>query len=617
MWVGDTEITEEGDKMADNDELNRSLPEGVNIADFIAATTKAKALGQSLPPVTLEGLITGDDNNDIRADLKKDGVAMFHNRNGEKQYIGVELNADGHVMSVAAAIPRTPSKAQDFLNEVSDFKVYTGVREVDVLLFRRIYFAEGLVNNAISKVGALIANSGSYKVKRVKGQRGKGGDKRAEEFRTLLMWFADNVNASGLNSVITGGRGLKAFVSQGARTALIEGDHFCRTNWSKAAVPTLGGAQYSLPMNIQTFGGDVIYVPPEAIALNVEWIYWRPTRTIINSLSNPHDPTLKPIFDKYVPSDVQAELQKNGRYLMDPALMGHIRHKGQMNLMFGQSFVSAAMSSIAYKRALQALDIVTIENLLNRLLIIKVGSENPESAYHKQEVTAKRVTMLQNLMSRIGPSSTIIWAGPDIAVEDTGANGKIWEMDGRYGIANAAIRSDMGTPAAILTGEGADGKASAIAAIVAVSAQIQELQDEYAQFLKTLAERIAEENGFEDVEVTWEFAPNPLIDRAETTTQLLKGYQLGVVPIRTLIEAGYGLDFEAVETLMSEEVAKGYRKTMWGAPEGVLDTLKNTGGGANPSGDQGGGGGQGRPPDTQNPGKPDPRKNKDNPNPAT
>jgi hypothetical protein len=599
--------------MADENDGATLLPEGINIADFVSATAKAKALGQAPSPVTLEQLVTGESNQSIRDDLRKDGVASFRGRDAQEHVLGVELNAQGHVMSVAAAIPRTPSKAQDFLNEVADFKVNTGVREVDVLLYRRIYFAEGLVNNAISKVGALIANSGSYKVKRVKGQRGKGGDKRAEEFRTLLMWFAENVNASGLNSVITGGRGLKAFVSQGARTALIEGDHFCRTNWSKASIPTLSGATYSLPMNIQTFGGDVIFVPPEAIALNVEWIYWRPPRSIINSLETPKDPTLKPIFDKYIPPDVQAELQKTGRYLLDPALMGHIRHKGQMNLMFGQSFVAAAMSSIAYKRALQALDIVTIENLLNRLLIIKVGSDKPESAYHKQEVTAKRVTMLQNLMKKIGPSSTIIWAGPDIAVEDTGANGKIWEMDGRYGIANAAIRSDMGTPAAILTGEGADGKASAIAAIVAVSAQIQELQDEYAQFLKTLAERIAEENGFEDVEVTWEFAPNPLIDRGETVTQLLKGYQLGAVPIRTLIEAGYGLDYEAVETLMSEEVAKGYRAKMWGAPEGVLDAKAGGDASGNPSGDGGGGGNQGRPPG----GPPDPRNNKDNPNPAT
>lgn len=598
----------------DNDEVTpTSLPEGINVADFVSATTKAKALGQALAPVTLESLVTGESNSSIREDLRKEGVATFRGKDGQEHVLGVELNAEGHVMSVAAAIPRTPSKAQDFLNEVADFKVNSGVRELDVQLYRRIYFAEGLVNNAISKVGALIANSGSYKVKRVKGQRGKGGDKRAEEFRTLLMWFAENVNASGLNSVITGGRGLKAFVSQGSRTALIEGDHFCRTNWSKTKVPTLAGATFSLPMNIQTFGGDVIFVPPEAIALNIEWIYWRPPRNIVNSLEKPNDATLKPLFDKFIPPDVQAELKKTGQHLLDPALMGHIRHKGQMNLMFGQSFVAAAMSSIAYKRALQALDIVTIENLLNRLLIIKVGSDKPESVYHKQEVTAKRVTMLQNMMKKIGPSSTIIWAGPDIAVEDTGANGKIWEMDGRYGIANAAIRSDMGTPAAILTGEGADGKASAIAAIVAVSAQIQELQDEYAQFLRTLAERIAEENGFEDVEVTWEFAPNPLIDRAETVTQLLKGYQLGAVPIRTLIEAGYGLDFEAVETLMSEEVAKGYRLKMWGAPEGVLDAKAGGDANGNPSGAGGGGGTTGRPPG----GPPDPRNNKDNPKPTT
>src|SRR3954462_406555 len=120
--------------MADNiEEGPASLPEGINVADFVSATTKAKALGQSIAPVTLEGLVTGESNQSIREDLRRDGVASFRGKDGQEHVLGVELNSDGHVMSVAAAIPRTQSKAQDFLNEINDFKVQASVRTVDVL----------------------------------------------------------------------------------------------------------------------------------------------------------------------------------------------------------------------------------------------------------------------------------------------------------------------------------------------------------------------------------------------------------------------------------------------------------------------------------------------------
>jgi hypothetical protein len=428
------------------------------------------------------------------------------------------------------------------------------------------------------------------------------------------------VNSPSEDGVVIGGRGMKAFINQGVRQALIEGDQFARTIWSKTKVPVLKGATYSLPMNIQTFPGEYIDIPLDAQALNLEWIDWVPPKSIIQSLATPRYPEMKAELNKLVPSDVQAELKKrNGRYRLEPGLMAHIKHRGTMSSAYGESFIKAAMANIAYKRSLMGLDIVTIENLMNRLLIIKIGSDDPQSTYHKTEVTSRRVKLLENMMRKVGPHSTIIWAGPDIEVTDAGAHGKILEMDGRYKMADTLIRGDLGTPSALLTGEGSDGKSSALAAIIAVAAQIQELQDQYAQTLRTWAQRIGEDNKFDDVDVTWEFAPNPLIDKTETLNALIKGYQAGVLSLRTLIEEGYGLDYDAEVQRMLDEVAEGYRDTPFGAPRASLE-LANTGVAApgvpanpsgtttNPTGTGNGGGGDGRPSNT---GKPDPRKNKE------
>jgi hypothetical protein len=577
------------------------------IAEHVDGVAKAKASQQPFIPVPLTTAFAGDTFNEFRTNIKKEGVASYRDSRGEEHWIGMELDENDNVLHIAATIPRTPSKAQDFLQQVAEFQNVSEDRIQQINLFRKIASGEGIVHNAINKVTALVATDGSFKVRRIKGVRGKGGDKRADEFRELLKFWVENVNSPGEEGTVTGGRGIKSFISQGVRQALIEGDHFARTNWSKITVPALKNQKFSLPINIQTFGGDVIDIPVEAAALNIDWIDWVPPQTVIQSLEKPSSPEMKKEIERLIPKDVQQELKKReGRYRLNPQLMAHIKHRGTMSQPYGESFIRSALSSIAYKRSLMALDIVTIENLLNRLLIIKIGSDNPESIYHKQEVSSRRVKTLENMMRKVGPHSTILWAGPDIEIEEAGAHSKILEMDGRYQMANSMIRSDLGTPSALLTGEGADGKASALAAIIAVAAQIQELQDQYGQTLRTWAQRIGGENGFEDVDVTWEFKQNPLINRMETLNAMLQAYQLGVLPVRVVIEDGFGLDFEAAVEMMDDEVSEGWRPTPFAPPPVALST--------NPTGTGNGGGGTGKPSDS---GKPNPQDNKEtgNPNP--
>jgi hypothetical protein len=579
--------------------------------EYINAVTIAKATQQEFVPQQLEDVFRGKEFASFRDAIRKDGVAPFTTSDGTS-YVGVDIDELGRVMATAATIPRTPSKAQDFLKQVADFTNQSVDRATEIQLFRNIGSREGIINNAINKIVALVATNGSFKVRRIKGVRGKGGDKRADEYLTLLKYWVENVNSPAEDGVVTGGRGIKAFISQGSRQTYIEGDLFSRTIWSKTKVPVLKGASFSLPMNIQTFAGDVIDIPLDAQALNLEWIDWVPPKSILNSLTNPRYPEMKEELNKLVPPDVQAELKKrNGRYRLEPGLMAHIKHRGTMSSAFGESFIRAAMASIAYKRALMALDIVTIENLLNRLLIIKIGSDDPNSVYHKQEVSARRVKLLQNMIAKAGPHATLLWAGPDIDVKEAGAYGKILEMDGRYSTADTMLRADMGTPSALLTGEGTSGKSSAIAAIIAVAAQIQEVQDQFAQTLRTWAQRIGEANGFEDVDVTWEFAPNPLIDKTETVNTMLKGYAQGILPLKYVIEEGFGADYDSIVEMMNDEVSDGFRDEPFGIPKALVQQAAgaNPGGTTtNPSGTGNGGGGDGRPTNT---GNPDPRRNKD------
>jgi hypothetical protein len=575
--------------------------EGDRLDAFMEGVNAHKVAGAEFPQMTLDDLFTGADNEGLRNSIRKDGVGMFQRPDGRNQYIGVDVDEGGHVLAVAAAIPRNPGRAEDFLQQVSDFATDSTTSRKDLLaLYNRIYASEGLVNNAVNKCASLVATSGSFKVRRVAGKPGKSGDSRAQELSLLLQFWAENVNADGESGVITGAQGIQDFILQGVRQALIEGDHVARQNWVKAKVPQLGGKAYSLPMNLESFGGAEIEIPEETAGTSIELIYWIPPSKLLDVIKGSgKDKNLKPLVDKLIPKDVQAELKKNGKYMLDPQLTMHIKHRGVQNQPYGESFVSATMASVAYKRSLFALELVTIENLVNRMLVFKIGSDNPDSKYHALEVAQKRVVMLQNLLRRVGPSATIVWAGPDLEIEDAGAHGQVMAIDDRLNLVHGMIRQDLGVPSALLTGEGNDGKSSGIAATSGVAAQLLEIQNRYVRAMCTMGKRIAFENGFGDVDIIWEFSQNILSSKADTVAVFQKGYAEGSVSTRTLIIDGYNLDYEAEEGRQLEDVQKGYKDDPFGPPKAIM-TVQMAGSMAT---------GGGRPP--AEPGQTDPRAGKE------
>jgi hypothetical protein len=569
----------------------RSLPPGV--AEFLKQTGDASPTN----PISVDTIhqIFGKDSS-VAQSLQSSGVAFLPNHNGKSVVIGAGYDSQGAMISTAAAIPRSPGASENYLQEVTDF-TDTGTDRATLLeLYERIYLREGIVNNAINKASALVATEGEFKVRYVKGKRGISGNKQAEELHKLLQFWQENVNSRAEEAAVTGDRGLKAFMAQGVRMTLKQGDHFARANWDSVNVPVLGKA-YSLPMSLQTFDGRTIEIPEGLEGTAVELFYWVPPREFIQSLQSPRDPNVKEYLEKFIPQDVRSELVKSGKYLLIPKLMLHIKHRGTSTSNYGVSMIEAAMSEIAYKRALQALDLVTIENLINRLVIIMVGSDDKDSIYHAQAISNSRMSLMSNMLRRVGPAATIIWPGPDIEIKEVGAYNSILDMDERYRQSEARIRNALGVPSALLSGDSADGKAAGWAAIMGLAAELSEVRDQYRQAFRSIAEQIAIENGFEDVNVTWEFTQPLLTNRNEHVSMILDGYRLGVFSNqRTVTELGFS--FEAEEVLMQEDVDKGYRSMPFGPPRALENNMRND------TGD----GGEGRPP---NPNETDPRQDQE------
>lgn len=559
-------------------EMQQEFPEAVK--NFLEATKDASPTN----PIEFKSIekVLGDTN--LAQELKDRGVAMVPNtQKGGSVVVGAAFDTDGKLVSTAAAVPRNPGKSEDYLREVSDFSSSTTDRTTLLDLYERVYTREGIVNNAINKAAALIAMEGEFKIRYVKGKRGISSDQRAEELRKLLQFWKEHVNARASETAVKGDRGLRTFMAQGVRLALKQGDHFGRQIWDTVDVPVLGKA-YDLPMSLQTFDARTIEIPDGLEGTDIELYYWVPPREFVQTLQNPRDENVKEYLDRAIPPEVQSELISDGQYLLEPELMIHIKHRGTATSNYGESMIEPALNEIAYKRALQALDIVTIENLINRLVIIMVGSDDPNSIYHKQEVTSSRMTMLSNMLRRVGPAATIVWPGPDISVEEVGAYNKVLEMDERYKQAESRIRNALGVPSALLTGDTSSGKAAGWAAVVGLAAELSEVQEQYKQVFRSIAEKIASENGFEDVDVIWEFNQQLLTDKSQHVDMILNAAKLGGVSLQTMVEE-LGFSFESEETRMAYDVEMGYRETSFGPLRALENNMQADN--SSPEGDEG------------------------------
>jgi hypothetical protein len=493
---------------------------------------------------TLYELFPGSQNMSLRAQLKERGVAHL----ADGTAVAMEFDTDGKPFAMAAAVSRTPTRTTTYLtdNTYNPDLQDTGdlPRRQKMALYHQVARKEGITNNAIKKKASLVSQEGTYKVRHAKqGKRPK--EKVEADLLTLLTYWEENVNSDDENSAVTGSRGVRQVVRRGSRQAMIEGDLFLRLVWEDVKVPPLGNKSYKLPILLQAIPSADIEVAEELIGLGVDLYFWVPESAKIRKLTSATDPEVKKVIKKTVKPDVLNKLKRDGKVLLDPSLLVHIKHAGTDTQPYGQSDIEAALADIAYSRALKSLDTVTIHSLINRMLVIKVGDQNPDSDYHNLAIAQKRVNVFKNLISTIGPNMLILWAGHDITTEDIGAHSTLLDTDDRHRLAGDAIKMASGVPDPILTGSADGGNAVAWAGFIALAAVASELQQEWSQALTQLGRRIAEQNNFADSDVVWEFAHALLADREANATIIMNAFDRGAISRHTLLtELGKDYDVE-------------------------------------------------------------------------
>jgi hypothetical protein len=501
--------------------------------------------------LTLNQLMPGDQWADLRRALIETGKWVTNTPSGKSKETRVQLRRlpDGdHEIMALGAVSRSAPGSQTYVELLQDFErsaLSSRNQEQYVPLLWAIYGRHGLVNNAVNKSASLLAGKGEFVIRSAKA--GKKRTPVENALKTLNYWVK-NVNSPlpMLNSkkqeqgaVVTGARGLRALTRQGGRVALVEGSWVGRHSWTTVDVPGIGKA--GLPMTIQTISTANLEPVTELLDTVVELFYWKPPSNLLTQLRGPLNKDIEKIIKKLIPKDAYNLFKQESKILLDPALLLHVKHRGRDGRSFGESFMEPALGSIAYEQAILQLDQVAMQNLINRLTIVQVGSTDPNSPYARDEVAKARANLLQTFFEDPGPNMTIVWAGHDIKVDDIGAYNAVLDLDARLATARTHIKEALGVSEALLSGASTDSKAAGWASILGLNAQIQDLSDQFAGLWTNLGHAILIENGYTDIDVEWVFEDRLILDSVQERQIAGQEYVRGYRSIRSVLKTA-GLD---------------------------------------------------------------------------
>lgn len=548
--------------------------------------------------LTVSQLFEGEEYASYREQIKQKGF-VTNKATGKTLHVATRKIPDSDELEIVAiaAVARDPGLTQDFIDTVQDFIDKNGSnRSKQIRQYWNIYETEGIISNAVNKYAALLSVGGRFKVRKAK----KGKQQKAlETAQAILDFFTHNVNAPLADGAATASRGLRALTEQGMRVSLVEGDWMGRQIWGNHQVGTLG--TFALPMTIQTLSMEFMVPVTQLAGLGDYW-YWKPSDDVVKLIKGDTgdlDKSIKPIVKRLFDSDLVKQIKKNGQALLDPALLSRVKHRSSDRSLYGESYIEPAKLGIRYARAVNNTDMVSMENIINRLMVVMVGSADPNSPYSKPEVAAARATLMQSFFEEPGPNMTIVLQGDDVKVSSHGAMDQMVDLAERHKIGERKIVVSLGIPQAFIDGTSSEGQAAGWAALIAASGMAEHLGNAFANTWTELGNRILEQNGFTDFEVVFEFDRTNLADKTAERTQNRADFVAGALTIYDYL-LSMGKDPEAQFRRKCFEKGLDPETTTWEVafmpPQGLPgqgSNIQGQGPGKVP--------GQGRTPNNQNP----------------
>jgi len=450
-------------------------------------------------------------------------------------------------IQIASVIPKKMTDAENYLDKLIDYNELGKKREDQIKLCRRIARYEGIVATAIEVLTALIPMNG-WNVTNVKGKA-----------KTLCEEWLKRVNGfsvEGTNSFqVEDIGGIEEWVSDVYRTILRDGDYVGMLKWDNVEIEKLG-QKYALPKSIESFDVLKLEWPKEFQEIKKK-VFYVELPSIVRKVALGEQPPPKSQKEKDLINTIKNSLSKElisniRKYDGKPPLPGKfVVHfsRNASNNNWGTPYIVKCFPALAYKNRIRQLDNSTIAGLVQRVWIIKIGSDNPDSQYH--DVEPERFALLVNSFKKLKTNNMILWPGPDIEKEElTSSDSNILSFDGRYKEADDDIQRALGIPRILIDGTG-DEKTDFDNFISTLSI-LEKFTKRIERFINKVLRQIMVENGMERKFPEFKFRTIELRDRKGIRLLAERLYEKGLIGRRdALIDLGKNPD-EVIQNQISE-----------------------------------------------------------------
>ena len=501
---------------------------------------KAKSMGLSVEhnPSNLGGLLT------IGSDIK----------NKAASHIEWQVNKSGDV-HMAGTLPSNTSSGYNLLVDAKDYESDTIERKDKILLSRKAVRYEGIVASAIEALVEVPTLGGWYI------------NCKDEDLRKLCYYWAKWFNSMGDNGAINSDEtrvqtvgGIELFSMHCLWQLYQDGDSVVTESWEHAVVPELGGKRFNLPVRYIDHDVAECEIPEALAAMGIEVITVEMDSDLqaVVQGSGDLDDNQKLLL-KTIPPEMLKKMKESGetKFILPSEFTTHFSRKNNERDAWGNPFTIKAFPSLAFKHRLRALDNATIDGLIQRVWIVKLGMENEQHPLAVPDDS--RVLLAVSAFRQLQTQNFLIWGGQDLTTEEFGSSqNNILSLNDRYQQADRDILASLAVPRVLIDGEGV-GKG--IESYAKTIAQMERYQIMIGRWIEHKLRQIAEENNFKDEFPTFHWNFLKMSDQQKAKNIVNKMYENGGLGIRAYLNMS-GVAADEVIKEAQEEKESGLKDTL-------------------------------------------------------
>lgn len=248
----------------------------------------------------------------------------------------------------------------------------------------------------------------------------------------------------------------------------------------------------------------------------------------------------------------------------------HLKLRPKTFCIWGTSYFKRAFHPVASKKRIEALEVNTIEGLINRLTILKAGKLDSEA--ESGIIAPHRLAILERLIAQPKVNNMLLWPGDDISVLDIGPDAGLLTYESKYTEANEQVLAALGFPRVLVDGE--NTTTENWHKFLGVISYIDKVRNSYiVPWINSVLRKIAVQNGFEDEYPRFSFSRIKLHDLQQMLNAVKLFYDRGLMSELSAVTSG-DLDYDMERARRAVEKEEGMI-TQFGGPKD-LPFSKNT-----------------------------------------